>query len=150
MRFAELYEAGDQWLADCSPRPDLVRTVWDVEALAPIACGPHWLAAETHLVTGMQMLNRIGEERRGPVLADPSLDRAWWLVPPAAAEELADVRSVLVHRTGHVLHCPPTGWHACGRFWLSRPDGTGLLTDPTVLTAALRLGGYRLPTEATP
>lgn len=144
-RLAEAYEAGDAWLADCSARPDLARQAWNLEALAPIASGPHWLAAESLLVAGMQALNRIREEHRGPVLVDPLLDRAWWLVPPEAAEELADVRAVLVQPVGKPLHCPPTGWQACGRWWLHRPDGSGRLTDPAILAAALGPGGNPLP-----
>ncbi|MEH0551221.1 hypothetical protein [Streptomyces sp. B21-101] len=149
-RCAELYEAGDTWLAGCSVRPNLARQAWAFDALAPISSGTHWLAAEVHILTAMQLLTRIGKERCGPVLADPSLDRAWWLLPPAAAEELADLRSIVVHPAGTRLHCPPTGWHACGRFWMRRPDGTGQLTDPTLLAAALGPGGQRLSTEVTP
>lgn len=146
---ARLYEAGDAWLADCSARPALVHEAWTLEALAPIAAGARWLAAESLLVTGMQALARIRDELRGPVLADPLLDRAWWLVPLDAAKELADVRAVRVQPAGTPLHCPPTGWQACGRFWLHRPNGSGDLTDPAVLAAAFGLGGYRLPAEAT-
>ncbi|MGW1798998.1 hypothetical protein ACWCQN_24275 [Streptomyces sp. NPDC001984] len=148
MRLAALYESGDRWLADCSSYPDLVREAWNVEALAPIASGRSWLTAESRLVTGMQALHRVPEAQRGPVLADPLTDMAWWLVPLGAADELADVRQVTVLPSGAVLHCPPTGWQACGRFWLSRPDGSGLLTDPAVLAAAFGPGGYRRPTEA--
>ena len=149
MRNAELYKAGDAWLADCSARPDLVREVWSLEGVAPIRSGPHWLVAESMLVTGMQALSRIRDEHRGPVLVDSLLDRAWWLVPPNSAEALADVRPVLMQPVGMPLHCPPTGRQACGRLWLSRPDGSGRLTDPAVLAAALGPGGNRLPTEAT-
>jgi hypothetical protein len=148
MRFTEVYEAGDAWLADCSAHPDLVRQAWDLEALAPIASGKAWLTAETRLVTGMHALTRIRPEHRGPVLADPSLDAAWWLVPLDAADELADVRQVAVRPAGTPLHCPPTGWQACGRFWLQRPDGTGHLTDPAVLAAAFGPGGYRTDMKA--
>ncbi|MFF3468992.1 hypothetical protein ACWCQN_46865 [Streptomyces sp. NPDC001984] len=148
MRLAKLYEAGDAWLADCSAHPDLVREAWEMEALAPIASGPRWLAAEARLITAMQTLNRIREEQRGPVLADPLVERTWWLVPADAAAELADVPQVAVQPAGWALHCPPTGWRACGRFWLSRPDGSGLLTHPAVLAAAIGPGGYRRPVEA--
>jgi len=145
---ARLYEAGDAWLADCSAHPTLVRMTWNKEVLTPIAAGTHWLAAETRLLTTMHALNRIREEHRGPVLVDVETDKAWWLVPLDAAEELADVRQVTVHVPGWPLHCPPTGWHLEGRFWLNRPDGSGRLTDPDVLAAALGPGGYRLPAEA--
>jgi hypothetical protein len=147
-RNAEPYKAGDAWLADCSARPDLARQVWALEGLAPIASGSHWLVAESLLVTGMQALSRIREERRGPVLADPLLDRAWWLVPPGSAKALAHMPLALMQPAGTPLHCPPTGWQACGRFWLHRPDGTGQLTDPAILAAALGPVGNPLP-EAT-
>lgn len=141
-------EAGDAWLADCSAHPNLARQAWTWGALAPIASGSHWVVAESVLVTGMQALSRIRAEHRGPVLADPLLDRAWWLVPSNVAEELADVRPVLVQPVGTPLHCPPTGWQVCGRFWLYRPDGTGQLTDPAILAAALGPVGNPLA-EAT-
>jgi len=146
---ARLYEVGDTWLADCSAHPSLVRQAWHMEALAPIPSGVHWLVAESRLVTGMKALSRIREEHRGPVLADPLLDMAWWLVPLDTAEELADVRPARVQPVGTPLHCPSTGWQACGRFWLTRPDGSGQLTDPAVLASAFGPGGYRLSAEAS-
>jgi hypothetical protein len=146
---AEPYEAGDAWLADCSARPDLVREAWSLECLAPIRSGSHWVVAESMLVAGMEALSRIREERRGPVLVDPLLDRAWWLVPPVSARALAHVRRVLVQPPGTPLPCPPTGRQACGRFWLHRPDGSGRLTDPAILAAALGPVGNPLTTEAS-
>lgn len=145
IRNAELYEAGDAWLAECAVRPGLVRQAWSLDGLAPIRSGAHWLTAETLLVDGMQALSRIRPERRGPVLADPLLDRAWWLVPPGSARALAHVRRVLVEPIGIPLACPPTGWQACGRFWLHRPDGSGRLIDPAILAAALGPVGNPLP-----
>ncbi|WP_171113040.1 MULTISPECIES: hypothetical protein [unclassified Streptomyces] len=142
------YEAGDAWLADCSAHPDLVRQAWDAEELAPIASGEHWLVAESRLVTGMPAAVRLRDEQRGPVLADPDLDKLWWLVPLDAAEELADVRQVSVQPAGWMLRCPPTGWQVEGRWWLWRPDGSGHLTDPNVLAAAFGPGWHRRPTEA--
>ncbi|MFJ9903923.1 hypothetical protein ACIRVK_13630 [Streptomyces sp. NPDC101152] len=149
MRFAAVYEAGDAWLADCSAHPDLVRLVWGIEDLAPIPTGKAWLAVEGRLVDTMYALDRIRSEHRGPVLADPTCDKAWWLVPVTAAADLADVRHLTVRPTEWVLHCPPTGWSLEGRFWLNRPDGSGRLTDPAVLAAAFGPGGYRPSAEAT-
>lgn len=147
---AKLYEAGDAWLADCSAHPTLVRAAWSTEALAPIASGKAWLVAETPLLTTMKALNRIAEEHRGPVLADPEEDKAWWLMPLDASEGLAGVRRLTVHVPGWPLRCPPTGWHLESRMWLCRPDGSGRLTDPAVLATAVDPGGYRLATEVTP
>ncbi|MGW0596122.1 hypothetical protein ACWD11_03140 [Streptomyces sp. NPDC002776] len=149
MRLTELYEAGDAWLADCSAHPVLVHAEWDAERLAPITSGGRWLVAETQLVFGMPALSRIREDHRGPVLADPASDTAWWLVPPSAADELTDVRHAKLRPDGWILRCPPTGWALEGRFWLARPDGSGRLTDPAVLAAALGPGGYRHSAEAS-
>ncbi|MGP4087633.1 hypothetical protein [Streptomyces sp. KR55] len=91
---------------------------------------------------------RIPEQQRGPVLADPDLDKTWWLVPLDAAEELAHVRQVTLQPAGWTLGCPPTGRQVAGRWWLWRPDGSGRLTDPAVLAAAFGPGGYRLTEEA--
>ncbi|MGW3723560.1 hypothetical protein [Streptomyces sp. NPDC000851] len=146
-RLAELHESGDTWLADCSAHPDVVRTAWRAEKLAPIASGEHWLVAESRLVPGYPAVMRIREDLRGPVLIDPYRDRAWWLVPPNATEGLADVRQLKVQPAGWALPCPPSGEQVGGLFWLWRPDGSGRLTDPAVLAAAFVPGGYRLPTE---
>jgi hypothetical protein len=149
-RIAALYEAGDAWLAEASAHPDLVRQAWNVEALAPIASGRRWLAVEARLLDTMNAVNRIGVERLGPVLADPGIERAWWLIAPDAADDLADVRQVRVRPEGWPLHCPPTGWYQCGRLWIHRPDGSGQLNDPTLIAAALGPGGgHRLETEAS-
>lgn len=146
---AERYEAADAWLARCSGHPHEVRTRWDADELAPIASGAHWLIAESRLTTGMPAAARILPEHRGPVLADPDADRTWWLVPPSATEELADVRQVTVQPAGWTLRCPPCGWSVAGRWWLWRPNGTGLLTDPAVLAAAFGPGGAIRPTKET-
>ncbi|MEU9245696.1 hypothetical protein [Streptomyces sp. NPDC048385] len=140
------YAAGDAWLSGCAPHPELVREAWSNDTLAPIASGAHWLAAEARLIYSMPALTRIPEGQRGPVLADGQGDRAWWLVPLDATEELADVRAVSVKPSGWTLDCPPAGRMLFGHLWLNHPDGTGILTDPAVLAAALGPGGYRFRT----
>ncbi|MFB8772081.1 hypothetical protein [Streptomyces broussonetiae] len=148
-RPAALHEAGDAWLADCSPHPDLTRAAWEAQDLAPIASGPRWLVAESTLTDGMPAATRIRDEQRGPILADGIIGRAWWLVPTQAAEDLADVPHLTVHAAGWVLACPPMDTVVDGRFWLWRPDGSGYLTDPAVLAAAFGPGWYRCPAEAS-
>ncbi|MFG2780844.1 hypothetical protein ACGFY7_23690 [Streptomyces prunicolor] len=143
---ARLYEAGDKWLAECSPHPTVVRMTWEKEALAPIATGTHWIAVETQLLAAMHALNG---QQHGPVLADTETDVAWWLVPADGAGAFAELRNVHVRPPGWTLRCPPTGWQLEGRFWLNRPDGSGLLTDPTALADALVAGEHRLPGEAS-
>ncbi|MFF3920545.1 hypothetical protein ACFYZB_45565 [Streptomyces sp. NPDC001852] len=148
MRFAALYEAGDTWLADCSEHPALVRAAWDEECLAPIASGAPWLVAESSLTRGWPAASRIRNSPHGPVLADPDANKMFWLVEPGAAEELADVRELTVHRAGWSLSCPPSGREVDGRFWLWRPDGTGHLNDFALIAAAFGPGGYRPEAEA--
>lgn len=148
-RIAALYEVGDTWLAACASRPELVREAWDLDALAPIASGEKWLAVEVGFVAAVRAMRQIGAERLGPILADAGVDLTWWLIPPDAADELADIRQATVRPKGEPLHCPPTGWYQCGRKWLHRPDGSGTLNDPVLLGAALGPGnGYGLAAEA--
>ena len=93
-RLTATYEAGNAWLADCSTHPESTCGFWDADALAPVPSGDVWLVAESRLVTGMPAAQRLRADRRGPVLADGDLDRAWWLAPWDAAGELADVRQL--------------------------------------------------------
>ncbi|WP_262058502.1 hypothetical protein [Streptomyces sp. STR69] len=111
---------------------------WEKEELAPIATGTRWLAAETRLLPAMRALNR---KCHGPVLCDTETDAAWWLMPATAADALSGIQEVRVRRAGWTLRCPPTGWQLEGRFWMNRPDGSGLLTDPAALVAALGHAG---------
>ncbi|MDH6630441.1 hypothetical protein M2271_008301 [Streptomyces sp. LBL] len=143
IRIDQRYGAGDMWLANCHPHPARVWKSWHAGALASIASGAHWLVAETTVIHGMPAASRIREAARGPVLCDPHGDRAWWLVPLGAAEELADVPQVRVRHAGWMLRCPPGGRALERVHWLWQPDGSGHLTDPAVLASAFGPGGYR-------
>ncbi|MFF2503481.1 hypothetical protein ACFVTY_08910 [Streptomyces sp. NPDC058067] len=137
---------GSAWLATHARRPDIASAVWDLDGLAPIHCTT-WLAAEIQLNISLDALGRLRRGHRGPLLLDPALDTAWWLVPHSAALELADIRSVTVHPQEWPLHVPPVEHPAAGRFWHIPPDGSGHLTEPAYLAAALGPVG-RLPAEA--
>ncbi|WP_432181915.1 hypothetical protein [Streptomyces sp. NBC_00063] len=50
-----------------------------MDGLAPIHC-THWVAAQAQLSVSLQALSRIPQRHRGPLLLDPDLDTAWWLV----------------------------------------------------------------------
>lgn len=140
--------AGDSWLADCTGRPDLAHEVWGKNSLLPIL-STEWRVAEAHLQPALQAVQRIPEHEQGPILMDIRLDRAWWLVPLDADEQLADVSGVSVQPIGWPLHCPPASRCIGSRVWLDAPDGTGRLMNPAYLAAALGPGGGpRLPAEA--
>ncbi|WP_339132670.1 hypothetical protein WJM95_28045 [Streptomyces sp. f51] len=146
-----LYErqAGQDWLLACADIPAEIRSLWDADELGPFPSGGHWMVAETTLARTMDALRRIDQPRRGPVLGDVTTGLAWWLLPPTLGEELGDARTLTVHPRGWVLRCPPVLYPVRGRVWLERPDGTGRLTDPVLLGAALGPGGGpRLSTEA--
>ncbi|WP_253916623.1 hypothetical protein [Streptomyces sp. MNP-20] len=141
-------DAADAWLASSSPRPEIVREVWNMGGLAPLASGTHWLAVEAALTVTLSALQRIPTRYHGPLLVDASVQCAWWLVPADAAEHLADVRTLAVHPQGWILQAPSTRSPIGGRFWLELPDGTGRLTPADRLGAALGPDSPRLPAEA--
>lgn len=70
----------------------------------------HWLAAEVRLVATIGAMQRIGTPRLGPILADPGVDSAWWLIPTDTADNLPGIHQSTVHPPGWPLLCPPTGW----------------------------------------
>ncbi|WP_420035067.1 hypothetical protein ACN2WE_23975 [Streptomyces sp. cg28] len=118
-----------------------------MDGLAPIHA-TRWLAAEAQLNVALTAFGRLPRSRRGPFLVDPGLDTAWWLVPLDAAEELRDLVPIVVRPVDWPLHCPPVDRPAGGRFWHVAPDGSGLLTDPAYLAAAVGPAAGRLPAEA--
>lgn len=139
--------AGRDWLADCAPAPDAVHRAWSGGELALIPSGEHWLAVEASFLRTLDAMQRIGPDDLGPVLAFPAAEHAWWLVPLDAAEQLDDIPRLTVHPPAWPLYCPPVNRPVRGRVWLSRPNGSGRLTDPTMLGACFGPGG-RLPAEA--
>nr|WP_168509569.1 hypothetical protein [Streptomyces sp. S1D4-11]QIY96956.1 hypothetical protein HEP87_26835 [Streptomyces sp. S1D4-11] len=143
-----LRQAGQDWLLSCTSSPTAVKRAWASEELAAFTTGEHWRAAEAQLMPSVEAMKRIGD-RIGPVLADVELGLAWWLLPTTVGDELADVRQLTVRPTGWALKCPPVAYALHCRLWLEPPDGSGRLTDPVLLGAALGPGGGpRLPAEA--
>jgi hypothetical protein len=144
-----LRQAGQDWLLSCADDPASTQQAWDAEDLAPFLTGLYWRAAEAPLMQSMAAIRRIGSDRLGPVLADVTAERAWWLLPPGLGDELDDVRLLTVQPRGWTLRCPPVLYSVRGRVWVEGPDGSGRLTDPVLLGAALGPGGGpRLPAEA--
>ncbi|UIX32994.1 hypothetical protein [Streptomyces sp. GQFP] len=141
-------QAGQDWLLNCAAHPADVQRTWDVGELAEFPTGPHWHVAEVPIPRSLEALARIGGGRIGPALADVHRGVAWWLLPPDLTDELDGIRRLTVRPPGWVLTCPPVLHSVNGRWWIERPDGSGRLTDPVLLGAALSLDGAQLPTEA--
>ncbi|MCT9010017.1 hypothetical protein [Streptomyces rhizosphaerihabitans] len=142
-------QAGQDWLLSCADTPAETRSLWDADELGAFPTGGHWTAGETSLARTMDAVKSIPPARRGPVLADCNQGIAWWLLPPTLTDELDDVCTITVRPRGWLLRCPPVLYPVRGRVWIERPDGSGRLTDPVLLGAALGPGGGpRLSTEA--
>lgn len=141
-------EAGQDWLLTCTPTPADAARAWDAEILAPIRGGTRWRAVEAPLMPSVDAMKRVGVKGLGPVLADVSAYRAWWLVSPDVGDLLDDIHQLQVMAADWPLRCPPVLYPVGERVWLERPDGSGRLTDPISLGAAFRPGGLRLPAEA--
>ncbi|MFH9941324.1 hypothetical protein ACH4OT_18635 [Streptomyces murinus] len=114
-----------------------------------MSTGTRWRVVEAALLPSVHAMKRIGSPRLGPVLADVEANRAWWLVTSSLSDELDDMRQLLVRPAGWVLKCPPVLYSVGGRGWLERPDGSGRLTDPTLLAAAFGPGGYHSEVETS-
>ncbi|MER5467209.1 hypothetical protein [Streptomyces sp. NPDC002685] len=142
-------QAGQDWLLSCADTPAEVRILWEADELGAFPAGGHWMVAEATLAHTMDAVKRIPSAQLGPVLADVSQGISWWLLPPTLGDDLDDVCTITVRPRGWLLRCPPVLYPVRGRVWIERPDGTGRLTDPVLLGAALGPGGGpRLPAEA--
>ncbi|MFJ8803026.1 hypothetical protein [Streptomyces sp. NPDC102487] len=134
-------QAGQDWLLSCADTPAEIRALWDADELGNFPSGAHWTVGETSLSRTMDAIKSVPAQRRGPVLADCLQGIAWWLLPPALADELDDVHALTVRPCGWILRCPPVLYPVRGRVWIERPNGSGQLTDPVLLGAALSPGG---------
>ncbi|WP_190040333.1 hypothetical protein [Streptomyces fructofermentans] len=142
-------EAGQEWLLSHSDHPADLLAAWDVDTLGPLATDRHWRVGEAPLALSMDAMTRIGSRRCGPVLADVPNLVTWWLLPPDLGDELADLRQITIHPIGWELRAPAAVHPIRGRVWLGTLDGSGQLTDPVLLGAALGPGGGpRIPAEA--
>ncbi|KUO13069.1 hypothetical protein [Streptomyces dysideae] len=139
-------QAGQDWLLSCTRNPTAACRAWAANEFARIASGEHWRIAEGPLLQSVRTMKRVGSQRLGPVLADTSTDRIWWLLPPDLSAELDHVSQLTVHPPGWPLPCPPVLHAIDERMWLERPDGSGRLTNPAALGVAFGLSG-RLPAD---
>ncbi|MBH1938636.1 hypothetical protein I5Q34_30995 [Streptomyces sp. AV19] len=130
--------AGTEWLAHCALSPTTVQAQWSAEELAPVRTTA-WSVVETHDIVQaadvLLALRRTGHA--GPVLAYPEGRQIWWLLPPGQAAAFDGFPGLTVRPADWALPCPPADEPLHGHGWLEKPDGTGHLTHPAHLSAAL-------------
>lgn len=131
---------GNDWLTTLSTHPPAIRQSWEAGNLARL-CVPAdgaWTVGELGLVRTLAALDRLSRAGvLGPVLASPSAERAWWLLPAAAQEHLADITDLTLYKPGDCFLTPPATLPLHSRAWIELPDGSGRLTDPVALGAVL-------------
>ncbi|MBB4891012.1 hypothetical protein FHS39_000012 [Streptomyces olivoverticillatus] len=128
-----------EWLASAAPDPRTCRREWDRNPLgvALLPAGRLWdvliLASGPGYAT-LDVLTRRVEP--GPVIADFGDARLGFFVPPGTAAHwvATGVRGV---GAGTWVVVPHPERARCGVRWVVPPDGSGRLTDPAELEAAM-------------
>ncbi|WP_327679680.1 hypothetical protein [Streptomyces sp. NBC_00467] len=130
-----------EWLASVAPDPEACRWEWERNPLgvALLPAGRRWdvliLPGELGYPT-LDVLSRL-VDRPGPVLADFGDFRMGFFVPPGTAARWlgTGVRSA---GAGTWIVVPYPGRAGGGGVrWFVVPDGSGTLTDPTLLELAM-------------
>ncbi|MFJ4839236.1 hypothetical protein [Streptomyces sp. NPDC088746] len=133
-------EAAVVWLASVAPDPRACRREWErnPQGMALLPAGRRW---DVLLVPGelgyptLDVLTRL-LDRPGPVLADFGEARMGFFVLPGTAARWVGtgIRGV---GEGTWIVVPRPGSTVGGVRWLIPPDGSGTLTDATLLELAL-------------
>lgn len=133
--------AAVEWLASVAPDPDICQWEWerDPRGIALLPAGRRWdvliLPGELGYPT-LDVLNRL-VDRPGPVLADFGDARTGFFVPPGTVARWVGtgVRSA---GRGTWIVVPHPGRAVVGKVRrLIPPDGSGTLTDATLLELAM-------------
>ncbi|MFF2330527.1 MULTISPECIES: hypothetical protein [unclassified Streptomyces] len=130
-----------EWLASVAPDPDACRWVWerDPQGVVLLPAGRRWdvliLPGELGRPTLDVLTRLLG--RPGPVLCDSRESRLGFFVPPGTAARWIGT-GVRGAGPGTWIVVPYPGREAVGGMrWLIPPDGSGTLTDTTVLELAM-------------
>ncbi|MET7450149.1 hypothetical protein [Streptomyces sp. NPDC005508] len=133
-------EAAVAWLVSVAPDPRACRREWerDPQGMALLPAGKRW---DVLIVPGelayptLDVLTRL-LDRPGPVLADFGESRMGFFVSPGTAARWVGtgIRGV---GAGAWIVVPRPGGTVGGVRWLIPPDGSGTLTDATLLELAL-------------
>ncbi|MCX4642844.1 MULTISPECIES: hypothetical protein [unclassified Streptomyces] len=143
-----------EWLASVAPDPDACRWDWEGNPLgvALLPAGRLWdvliLPGELGYPT-LDVLTRV-IDRPGPVLADFGDARMGFFVPSGTVTRWLGTGVRGAGRgTWIVVPHPLPGRAAGGVRWLIPPDGSGTLTDPTVLELAMHEAAGQLARDDT-
>ncbi|MEW2633167.1 hypothetical protein AB0903_16290 [Streptomyces sp. NPDC048389] len=129
-----------EWLAAVAPDPDACRWEWEriEHGVALLPAGRRWDVLILPGALGFPTLDvptrLVG--RPGPVLADSEESRIGFFVPPGTAGRWLGTG---VRNAGHGtwIVVPYSGRAAGGVRSLVAPDGSGALTDPSLLEPAM-------------
>ncbi|MEU1370325.1 hypothetical protein ABZ454_29880 [Streptomyces sp. NPDC005803] len=141
-------EAAVEWLASVAQDPDACRWEWecDPRGTALLPAGRRWdvliLPGELGRPT-LDVLTRL-IDRPGPVLSDFGDARTGFFVPPGTVARWAGT-GVRGAGRGTWIVVPHPGRAAAGGGvrWLIPPDGSGTLTDATLLELAMHEAAAR-------
>ncbi|MFF7341512.1 hypothetical protein ACFZAT_29890 [Streptomyces sp. NPDC008163] len=132
--------AAVEWLASAAPDPVACRWDWerDPRGIALLPAGRRWdvliLPGELGYPT-LDVLTRL-IDRPGPVLADFGESRMGFFVPPGTVARWVGT-GIRGAGSGTWIVVPHPGRPAGKVRWLVPPDGSGTLTDATLLELAM-------------
>ncbi|WP_329040974.1 hypothetical protein OHT61_23695 [Streptomyces sp. NBC_00178] len=133
-------KAAVAWLASVAPDPAACREEWerDPRGIALLPAGKRWDVLIVPGELGYPTLDVITRlvDRPGPVLADFGDARMGFFVPPGTAARWVGTGIRGVGRGAWIV-VPRPGSTVGGVRWLIPPDGSGVLTDATLLELAL-------------
>lgn len=129
-----------EWLVSVAPDPAACRREWECSPLG-VTLLPAGRAWDVLILPGplgyptLDVLTRC-IDNPGPVLADFGENRMGFFVPPGTAQRWLGTG---VRTAGHGtwIVVPYPGRVGGGVRWLIQPDGTGTLTDPSLLELAM-------------
>jgi hypothetical protein len=145
------------WLASVAPDPAACRRQWERNPMgvALLPAGKAWdvlILPDRLGCPTLDVLSRVLDQP-GPVLGGFGDARTGFFVPPGTAARWLGT-GVRTAGRGTWIVVPYPGRTSGGVRWLIPPDGSGTLTDPTLLelamheaAAELATGDHRPPTD---
>ncbi|MER5973003.1 hypothetical protein ABT112_25280 [Streptomyces sp. NPDC002055] len=139
-------EAARRWLAAADPDPVHADRWWDTMQVALLPVGQKWDAVRLGADDGIRITQR--DDITGPVIHDSYGRIAYVLVPRGTSATWQVDGTECFGELCYLAVPAPERTEPPGPYWLQAPDGSGLLTDPATLAAALADHGPQLPAEA--